>query len=79
MAWIGQLPETVWAKGRPIAGYDASVWRRDDFGNSISHDQYGKRDSVYGWEIDHIVPLSQGGSDHLANLRPLQWSANVNR
>ncbi len=30
-------------------------------------------DSIYGWEIDYIVPESYGGNDKLSNLRPLQW------
>ena len=31
----------------------------------------------YGWEIDHIVRLKDGGPDTLGNLRPLQWRANA--
>ena len=35
------------------------------------------RGSIYGWEIDHIKPKKDGGSDDLSNLRPLQWEANL--
>ena len=70
---------TVWNKGTTIPNYDAAEWRHDAFGNSISFAAYGDRDSDYGWEIDHIVPVAEGGDDLLANLRPLHWKANVAR
>jgi len=76
---LDPLAEQVWAKGNIIFGQDSNNIRRDDMGNVIHHDDYGNRKSAYGWEIDHIVPVSQKGSDDLSNLRPLQWEANVNR
>ncbi len=36
----------------------------------------GDRNSLYGWEINQILP---GGPDTLSNLRPLQWKNNVEK
>lgn len=36
---------------------------------------YGKL-SKLGWEIDHSKPVSEGGTNHLNNLQPMNWLAN---
>ena len=69
----------VWLKARPILGYDESVWRHDDDGNVIRFDAHGDRSSKYGWEKDHIIPVADGGTEDLSNIRPLHWLANVRR
>ena len=67
----------VWAKGRVIAGYDASIWRHDDFGFVIRFSDYGDRNSEYGWEIDHIIASALSGPDNITNLRPLHHRKNA--
>lgn len=69
----------VWDKGTIVDDMDPSVWRRDDYGNIIYFADYGDTESAYGWEIDHITPLSEGGSNELFNLRPLNWKTNRTR
>ena len=70
---------TVWNKGHIVEGYDPNYLRLDDFKNPMKRDEYGNRESDFGWEIDHIIPKAKGGSDDLNNLRPLQWNTNVKR
>lgn len=67
---------TVWQKGKVIDNYDSKVWRYDICGNPIKFDEYGNVNSKNGWEVDHIKPVAQGGTDELNNLQPLQWANN---
>ena len=65
--------ETVWQKGTPEP--NLSNYRKDVCGASMYRPNYGKQEK-WGWEIDHIKPVSKGGTDDLGNLRPLQWENN---
>jgi 5-methylcytosine-specific restriction endonuclease McrA len=38
-------------------------------------EHYGQQTS-FGWEVDHIRAVANGGSDDLDNLQPLQWENN---
>ena len=67
--------EAAWDRAATIRGKSPETWRRDELGNPMRHGSYGT-EGEFGWEIDHIVPLSKGGSDALSNLQPLQWENN---
>lgn len=69
----------IWDKGLISSDREPSEWREDELGNLICYDDYGDRDSVFGWEVDHIIPIKDGGNNLRYNLRPLQWEANVKR
>lgn len=45
----------------------------------MKRDKHGDRNSILGWEIDHIQTVSKDGTDNLGNLRPLQWNNNAGR
>lgn len=70
-----EVIEEVWQKAVPVDNNDPKIWRKDFAGAWIRRDQYGKT-SNYGWEIDHLRPVSQGGSDAIANLLPMHWENN---
>ena len=67
---------SVWNKGQVVTGYDPATVRKDTCGALMKKDDYGKTQSKYGWEVDHIQPVSKGGTDDLSNLQPLQWENN---
>jgi hypothetical protein len=70
------LASKVWIKA---FGYNSGGVGTDEMGSVILYSHYGDRNSSYGWEIDHIIFESRGGSDDLSNLRPLQWRNNASR
>jgi hypothetical protein len=75
-------PETIqaiWEKARRIDGYNEDLYRQDYAGAWIARDQYGNKESSFGWEIDHIYPRAKGGEDYFGNLRPIQWENNIKK
>ena len=74
MPFTDEEIRAVWNKGKVTTNNDPNVWRKDQCDAWINRNQYGNRDSNYGWEIDHINP---NGGDNIANLRPLHWKNNL--
>ncbi len=77
--WSDDTIKAVWNKGAIVHGNDPNIWRKDKCGKFMNYSQHGNRKSDYGWEIDHINPVSNGGGDELSNLQPLHWENNANK
>ena len=67
--------EAVWGKGRVVGGSNPDKFRKDACGAWMVKSSFGK-DSQFGWEVDHTLPVSKGGKDDLQNLQPLHWKNN---
>src|SRR5258705_398452 len=79
MGFSDEMVEKVWQKGSVVGGNEPREWRKDSCTAWIQRSAYGNVNSDYGWNIDHIKPVSKGGSDDLSNLQPLHWENNANK
>lgn len=79
-----ELKISVWKKGLTNSEYQEDHVRKDACGAWIVFEDYGNRESPFGWEIDHIYPeaklkkknVPEDLINSIDNLRPLNWANN---
>lgn len=54
----------------PVQGCYKTIYKNSHCNGDSNHDSFGV------WEIDHEYPSSKGGSDSLANKRPICCDCN---
>jgi len=69
-----ELKAAAWKNASPLLG--TSEMRLDCDGRYINWSEYGKT-SAFGWQIDHIIPVSLGGSDVPSNVRARHYLGNT--
>ena len=78
-----ELKRIIWEKGIEDVKYPSDKIRKDACGAFIRYADYGNRDSIFGWEIDHIYPASKlkesDDVDNPLNLRPFHWKNNESK
>lgn len=83
-----ELKRRIWNKGIEDEKYPSERVRKDACGAYIFYDDFGDRESLFGWEIDHIYPASKLKDrtdvsaeqvDNIDNLRPLHWKNNASK
>ncbi|MCG8508304.1 MAG: HNH endonuclease [Rhodospirillales bacterium] len=78
MAFDSGVVAAVWDKATYVnEANEKKGFRKDQCGAWINRSDYGDRNSKWGWEIDHVTPVSKEGPDDISNLRPLHWENNV--
>lgn len=81
------IKRVIWNKGVVDDKYPSERVRKDACGAFMLYEDFGDRNSVFGWEIDHIYPASvlreKGVAEDLiddtVNLRPLNWKNNASK
>ncbi len=48
-------------------------------GKHLAWNNYGRVGQRGAWEVDHSIPISRGGTDHLNNLWPACVSCNTEK
>ncbi|MBN2588238.1 MAG: HNH endonuclease [Sedimentisphaerales bacterium] len=77
-AFDAKTIEAVWNKSQKIKDKNAFIYRCDILGNTLFRGSYGKQ-TIMGWEIDHIKSVSKGGTDDMNNLQILNSGANAKK
>lgn len=76
-----ELKEIAWSSAQVVVGYDPDLIRQDACGAWIAYADFNNRESLYGWEIEHIYPsfrlkrlnVPEKMWNNPMNIRALHW------
>jgi hypothetical protein len=69
--WTEEQIRAAWNRGQLADRLNPDKWRKDACGAWIAWQQFGNKESAFGWDIDRDVPLP--GAADSDSLQPLQW------
>lgn len=52
------LKQMAWEASRTVDGFNPDRVRLDACGAWISYEAYKDKESLFGWELDHIIPVT---------------------
>ncbi len=67
----------AWSQAQTAERLNPDKWRKDACGAWISWQQFGNKDSAFGWEIVPEPPQPGPGGEE--NLQPFQWKNAASR
>ena len=87
MNYTEEVKRRIFNRCIKIRGLDPNMWRLDAANAIICYSSYGRDDEFFGWEIDHIYPLSRLEEKNVPedlcyderNLRALNWNNNLSK
>lgn len=84
---LAALKDIAWQSAQIVDEYNPDRIRQDACGAWIAYADFNNRESLFGWEIDHIYPVSRLRLlnvpavlwDHPLNIRALHWQNNQSK
>jgi hypothetical protein len=72
-SWTEEQILAAWNQGQIAERFNPDKWRKDPCGAWIARQQFGNKQSNFGWEIDAVALEAGGVNGSSSVLRPLQW------
>lgn len=78
---LNNLKDIAWRSAQVVTGSDPDHMRQDACGAWIAYEDFNNRESMFGWEIEHIYPsfrlkrlnVPEKLWDNELNIRALHW------